>query len=274
MKASTSTRIRALQSVAFQPNYLVQRFFGDFIPWQYRDIALKRATDTNWMNAFRRAADRDSLSTPTWVLWPGTHQNLSYHKAALMLHTLERLHSWEVMQRVLSTFFTRWQVQASARRMIFLRCSNEVTGQDHAWFVEQVYRNSNTFDYGIERLAQRAHCVAGIESTRTAFEEPDARQAVPHHGRGAAARQRAISRRRAGDVQRRRPGARAVGRPRALAELHVRSSGAGGVGAGRSGARAAARHQLTPTTARRSSRRPIARPRSGRCGGWSGCRIC
>ena len=90
-----------LQSVAFQPNYLVQRFFGDFIPWQYRDIALKRATDTNWMNAFRRAADRDTLSTPTWVLWPDTHQALSYHKAALMLHTLERLHSWEVMQRVL-----------------------------------------------------------------------------------------------------------------------------------------------------------------------------
>ena len=54
MKGSTSTRIRALQSVAFQPNYLVQRFFGDFIPWQYRDIPLKRATDTNWMNTYRR----------------------------------------------------------------------------------------------------------------------------------------------------------------------------------------------------------------------------
>ncbi|HEX6214530.1 MAG TPA: M1 family metallopeptidase, partial [Vicinamibacterales bacterium] len=50
-----------LQSIAFQPNYLVQRFFGDFIPWQYRDIPLKRATDTNWMNTFRRAETRDSL---------------------------------------------------------------------------------------------------------------------------------------------------------------------------------------------------------------------
>ena len=69
---------------------------------------MKRATDTNWMNTYRRHADRDPLATPTWLLWPGTHQSLSYHKAALMLHTLERLHSWEVMQRVLSTFFTRW----------------------------------------------------------------------------------------------------------------------------------------------------------------------
>ncbi len=157
-----------LQAVAFQPNYLVQRFFGDFIPWRYRDIALKRATDTNWMNTFRRAADRDTLATPTWVLWPGTHQNLSYHKAALMLHTLERLHSWEVMQRVLATFFTRWQYKHPAPDDFFAVLS-EVTNQDHAWFVEQVYRNSNTFDYGIERLASENIAWRGLNDTN-AFE--------------------------------------------------------------------------------------------------------
>ena len=157
-----------LQSVAFQPNYLVQRFFGDFIPWQYRDIALTRATDTNWMNAFRRVADRDTLSTPTWVLWPDTHQALSYHKAALMLHTLERLHSWEVMQRVLSTFFTRWQYKHPAPDDFFSVLS-EVTKQDHAWFVEQVYRNSNTFDYGIERLASENIAWRGLNDAN-AFE--------------------------------------------------------------------------------------------------------
>jgi hypothetical protein len=141
-----------LQSVAFQPNYLVQRFFGGFIPWQYRDIALQRATDTNWMNTFRRAADRDTLSTPTWVLWPGTHQALSYHKAALMLHSLERLHSWEVMQRVLATFFARWQYRHPAPEDFFA-VLDEVTNTDHDGFVDQVYRNSHTFDYSIERLA-------------------------------------------------------------------------------------------------------------------------
>ena len=64
-KASTSSRTRACSRSRFQPNYLVQRFFGDFIPWQYRDIPLQRATDTNWMNAYRGAADRDEPSTPT-----------------------------------------------------------------------------------------------------------------------------------------------------------------------------------------------------------------
>jgi hypothetical protein len=140
-----------VQSIAFQPHYLVQRFFGDFIPWQYRDIALQRATDTNYMNAFRRDAGRDSLSTPTYLLWPSTHQSFSYHKAALMLHTLERHHSWEVMQRVLSTFFSRWKFKHPVPEDFF-EVLNEVTGQDHKAFLEQVYSGSNTFDYAIERL--------------------------------------------------------------------------------------------------------------------------
>ena len=140
-----------VQSVAFAPNYLVQRFFGGFVPWQYRDIPLQRATDTNYMHTFRRAPDRDPIATSTYLLWPGTHQNQSYHKTALLLHTLERLHSWEVMQRVLSTFFTRWQYRHPTPEDFFA-VLKEVTGNDHEWFLEQAYRNSYTYDYAIERL--------------------------------------------------------------------------------------------------------------------------
>lgn len=137
-----------VQSVAFQPNYLVQRFFGGFIPWQFRDIALKRATDTNWMNTYRRGGDRDSLSTPTFLLWPGTHQALSYHKTALMLHTLERRIGWDPMRTVLATYFDRWTFK-HPRPEDFFDVLNEVTGQDFTWFVDQVYRSSNLFDYSI-----------------------------------------------------------------------------------------------------------------------------
>ncbi len=140
-----------LQSVAFQPNYLVQRFFGDFIPWQFRDIPLQRATDTNYMNTFRAAGNRDSLVMPTYMLWPSTHQSLSYHKAALMLHTLERMHSWEMMQRVLATFFARWKFRHPTPDDFFV-VLNEVTGQDHKVFIEEVYTSANTFDYAVERL--------------------------------------------------------------------------------------------------------------------------
>ena len=155
-----------VQWEAFQPNYLVQRFFGDFIPWQYRDIRLQRATDTNYMNTYRRAPDRDSLSVPTAMLWPGSHQNMSYHKAALMLHTLERMHTWEVMQKTLSIFFTRSKFR-HPHPSEFFAVLDEVTGKDHKWFIDQVYNGSNKFDYAIESITSDA-----IES-RGLLETPD-----------------------------------------------------------------------------------------------------
>ncbi|MDP2390782.1 MAG: M1 family aminopeptidase, partial [Acidobacteriota bacterium] len=158
-----------VQAVALQPNYLVQRFFGDFIPWQFRDLPLKRATDTNWMNTYRRAGDRDALTTPTSALWPGAHQAQSYHKAALMLHTLERRHTWEVMQKVLATFFARWQFK-HPQPDDFFATVEEVTGQPHAWFFDQVYRSSNRFDYAIERLDSGPVAARGLNDA-LAFEE-------------------------------------------------------------------------------------------------------
>ncbi|MFA5908594.1 MAG: M1 family metallopeptidase [Vicinamibacterales bacterium] len=158
-----------VQAEALQPNYFVQRFFGDFIPWQFRDIPLKRATDTNWMNTYRRMGDRDALSTPTFQLWPATHQAQSYHKTALMLHTLERKHTWEVMQKVLSTYFSRWQFK-HPQPDDFFAVVEEVTGLPHAWFFDQVYRSSNKFDYGIERLDSEPVSSRGLSDGLT-FED-------------------------------------------------------------------------------------------------------
>ena len=152
-----------VQSVAFSPHYLTDRFFGDFVPWQHRDIALTR-TDTNYISSYRRAADRDAMSTPTYALWPETHWVFSYHKAALMLHTLERMHTWEVMQKVLATFFARWKFR-HPKTEDFFAVLDEVTGQDHAWFVDQVYRTSNTFDYAIERLTSEPVSLRGLKES-------------------------------------------------------------------------------------------------------------
>jgi hypothetical protein len=158
-----------VQAEALQPNYFVQRFFGDFIPWQFRDIPLKRATDTNWMNTYRRMGDRDALSTPTYQLWPATHQAQSYHKAALMLHTLERKHSWDVMRKVLATFFNRWQFK-HPQPDDFFAVVEEVTGLPHAWFFDQVYRSSNRFDYAVEQFESEELASRGLNDA-LAFEE-------------------------------------------------------------------------------------------------------
>ena len=47
-RASTPSPTRACSRSAFTPNYRVQRFFGGFVPWVFRDIPLvaRHATTT------------------------------------------------------------------------------------------------------------------------------------------------------------------------------------------------------------------------------------
>jgi hypothetical protein len=140
-----------VQSVAFPPNYRVERFFGGFVPWQFREIPLRRETDGNGLNGYRLAAERDAQQTPTWRYWPETHAYITYFKTALWLNTLERLLGWETLQRIMSTFFERWKFK-HPRPDDFFAVVNEVSGRDMTWFFDQVYRSSNVFDYGVERL--------------------------------------------------------------------------------------------------------------------------
>src|SRR5690606_4746378 len=67
---------------------------------------------------------------------------------ALWLNTLERYLGWDTLQRILSTFFERWKFR-HPRPEDFFAVVNEVSGRDMTWFFDQVYRNSNVFDYAI-----------------------------------------------------------------------------------------------------------------------------
>jgi peptidase M1-like protein len=140
-----------VQSIVFQPNYRVERFFGGFIPWQFRDIPLRRETDGNGLNGYRSAAERDAPQTPTWRYWPGTHAQITYSKTALWMNTLERYLGWDTLQRIMSTYFARWRFK-HPRPNDFFAVVNEVSGRDMTWFFDQVYRGSNVFDYAVERL--------------------------------------------------------------------------------------------------------------------------
>ena len=65
------------------------------------------------------------------------------------------------MQRVLSIFFSRWKFK-HPRPEDFFAVLNEVTGKDHKWFIDQVYRSSNTFDYSIDRLVSEPIGARGV----------------------------------------------------------------------------------------------------------------
>jgi hypothetical protein len=136
---------------AFEPNYYEARYFGGFVPWVFRDLPLTRAVDGDRMAGYRAAARQDVQATPTWQYWPPTSGAITYNKTALWLHTLERYLGWDVLRRVLSTYFGEWAFKHPGPDDFFA-IANRVSGRDLTWYFDQVYRGSQTFDYGISYL--------------------------------------------------------------------------------------------------------------------------
>jgi aminopeptidase N len=134
---------------AFEPNFYAQRYFGGFIPFVFKGFPLSRDVDGDRWLGYRGAARQDVQSTPTFRYWPGTAGSITYNKTALWLHTLERYLSWPTLQHVLSTYFQRYAF-THPRPQDFFAVANEVSREDLTWFFDQVYRGSQTFDYGVD----------------------------------------------------------------------------------------------------------------------------
>jgi hypothetical protein len=135
---------------AFPDNRWELRYFGGLVPWSFPEIPYTRI-DNDRMAGYRDNAEADVPATPTFRYWPSTASITSYNKTALWLHTLENHLGSPVMQKILSTFFERWKFR-HPRPDDFFQIVNEVSGQDLTWFFDQVYRGSNTFDYGVQDL--------------------------------------------------------------------------------------------------------------------------
>jgi hypothetical protein len=135
---------------AFPDNRWELRYFGGLVPWALPDVPYSRL-DNDRITGYRDNAEADMPATPTFRYWPSTAGTMSYNKTALWLHTLERHLGWPTMQRILSTFFERWKFR-HPRPADFFQIANEISGRDLTWFFDQVYRSSNTFDYGVQDL--------------------------------------------------------------------------------------------------------------------------
>jgi hypothetical protein len=148
------------EAAAFPPARYAVRFFGSkpygsrhrgFLPWVFTEIALSREVAGNGLDSYRRAAESDVQATLSFRYWPATGAAITYHKTALWLNTLERLIGWPALQRVLQTFFERWKFR-HPKPADFFAVAREVSGRDLTWFFDQVYKGSNTFDYGVEEF--------------------------------------------------------------------------------------------------------------------------
>ena len=175
---------------AFTPNYLSHRFFGGFVPWVFHDIPLSRV-DAEGLASYRAYAESDTQATPTWRYFPATASTITYSKTALWLHTLERYLGWGTLQRALSVFFERYRFGHPSAEDFF-RVVNETSGQDLTWFFDQVYRSSNVFDYGVERVTSERRGIRGfverngrldyVADDRTAAEVYETTVIVRRHG--------------------------------------------------------------------------------------------
>jgi hypothetical protein len=135
---------------AMSTNRVEARYFGTFIPWSFRDLPVTRV-DNDRLAGYRLNAEADAPWTPTLQYWPATAAIISYNKTALWLHTLEQRIGWPAMQRILSAYFERWKFK-HPKPSDFFDIVREVTGQGHVWFFDEVYRSSNTFDYGVQEF--------------------------------------------------------------------------------------------------------------------------
>ncbi len=146
---NTFATARVLDDV-FNPNRVEVRYFDGLIPWALSDVPFSRL-DNDRLAGYRLNAESDTPSTPSWQYWPATGSTITYNKTSLWLHTLERYLGWPVVQRILATYFDRWKFRHPLPADFFA-VVNEVSGQDLTWFIDQVYRSSNTFDYGVQDL--------------------------------------------------------------------------------------------------------------------------
>jgi hypothetical protein len=147
---NTYATARALEQDSPETFY-EHRYFGGFIPKAFRDVRLRRETYWNRLSGYRRAAESDDPSNPSYQYHPATGRTITYNKTALWLNTMERWLGWPTMQRILATYFSRWQFKHPKPRDFF-DIVTEVAGRDVGWFFDQVHRSSHEFDYAVEEL--------------------------------------------------------------------------------------------------------------------------
>ena len=138
-----------VMGTAFPDRHPSERFFGDFVPWVYRDIRLSRESGLNYLAAFRTHAEGDVQSTPTYRQFPSEAGYITYFKTALWMNTLERQIGWPKLRQMLSTYFTRWAFK-HPKPDDFFAIARDAGVPDG--FFDEVHRGSNAFDYAVEEL--------------------------------------------------------------------------------------------------------------------------
>lgn len=116
--------------------FLVERFFGGFIPYVNRSIRFNHALD---------------------------HASPDARRTARAMSTLERYLGWPTVEVILDDFAAR--VPFSPTAADFAALASSVSGRDLTWFFATAFRDQVRFDYAVERVIAEAGSTRGMHRT-------------------------------------------------------------------------------------------------------------
>jgi hypothetical protein len=104
--------------------FLVERFFGGFVPYVNRSIRFNHAAE---------------------------HAPEDVARMARLLSTLEHYLGWPTLEMILDEFSTRFRFRQPGPSD-FADVAASVSGRDLTWFFDQAFRQDRRFDYAVERV--------------------------------------------------------------------------------------------------------------------------
>ena len=137
--------------VAYGKKAHLSRFFQGFFPIMTPEIQSGRILNSR-RHRYLAAARGEIQATPSYLYHPSTSGATSYTKTALWLLALERRLGWDVLKRILSTFFERSRFRHPTPEDFF-RIANQVSPRDLSPFFEQVFHQDRVFDYSVESVS-------------------------------------------------------------------------------------------------------------------------
>ena len=129
----------------------LSRFFQRFFPVMTPEIQSGRILNSR-RHRYLAAARGEIQASPSYLYHPSTSGATSYTKTALWLLALERRLGWDVLKRILSTFFERSRFRHPTPDDFF-RIANQVSPRDLSPFFEQVFHQDRVFDYSVESVS-------------------------------------------------------------------------------------------------------------------------
>jgi hypothetical protein len=99
-------------------------------------------------NSYMRRPALDFVLKPSWEFSRGEYGLTQYDKPVLILQTLENLLGEKIMNKILVTYFNRWQFK-HPKSEDFFAVVNEIAPQNMDWFFQKSLKTNEVIDYSV-----------------------------------------------------------------------------------------------------------------------------